>query len=195
MDPKFRRVVEGEKKLSVEEYRDLNNDIFSFIDQMNQTDKKLRGFSNQESDKENQQIFGNSDQNGKFSSGLSAELEKIEIQKRAENERLKGNEFVKSKEYKLAVDSYSKSIDLNGTEAFTYANRAMAYLKLKEYKKVIEDANMALKLKPGYLKAVHRRGKAYCALNKFDEAIRDFQEILEQEPDNKDVNRDLMDAR
>jgi len=50
-------------------------------------------------------------------------------------------------------------------------------------------------LKPGYLKAYHRRGKAYAALDKNAEAIKDFQYILEEEPENKDVNKDLMDAR
>ena len=50
-------------------------------------------------------------------------------------------------------------------------------------------------MKPGYLKAHHRRGKAYLSLNKFEEAIKDFQYILENEPENKDVNKDLQTAR
>jgi hypothetical protein len=45
------------------------------------------------------------------------------------------------------------------------------------------------------LKAHHRRGKAYAALNKHADAIKDFQLILEEEPENKDVNKDLKDAR
>lgn len=57
----------------------------------------------------------------------------MERQKIAENERLKGNECVKSKDYKDAVIAYTRSIELNDGEAYTYANRAMAYLKLKEY--------------------------------------------------------------
>jgi tetratricopeptide (TPR) repeat protein len=48
---------------------------------------------------------------------------------------------------------------------------------------------------PGYLKAYHRRGKAYSALAKYELAIKDFQFILEEEPDNKDVNKDLKEAR
>jgi tetratricopeptide (TPR) repeat protein len=52
-----------------------------------------------------------------------------------------------------------------------------------------------LRLDPNYLKAHHRRGKAYLATRKYDLAIKDFQAILEKEPDNKDINRDLMDAR
>ena len=77
---------------------------------------------------------------------------------------MKGNEFVKAKEYSAAVGCYTRSIELNNKEPFTYANRAMAYLKMKLYKNVIDDSNSALELKPGYLKAIHRRGKAYAAL-------------------------------
>jgi tetratricopeptide (TPR) repeat protein len=50
----------------------------------------------------------------------------------AEDERLKGNEFMKSKEYQDAVNCYSKSLEIM-KEAATYSNRAMAYLKLKNY--------------------------------------------------------------
>jgi tetratricopeptide (TPR) repeat protein len=66
---------------------------------------------------------------------------------------------------------------------------------MKDYRKAIDDANTALKLKPGYLKAFHRRGKAYAALNEHEMAIKDFQTILESEPENKEVNKDLMAAR
>ena len=52
----------------------------------------------------------------------------------AENERLKGNEYMKSKDYREAVNSYTKSIDLDTNQAFTFANRAMAYLKMKSYR-------------------------------------------------------------
>ena len=108
---------------------------------------------------------------------------------------MKGNECVKAKDYSEAVSCYSRSIELNPTEAFTYANRAMAYLKLKDYRKVVADAGKAIELKPGYLKAYHRRGKAHHALKEHDQAIRDYQYILEEEPDNKEVNKDLMEAR
>ena len=50
-------------------------------------------------------------------------------------------------------------------------------------------------MKPDYLKAYHRRGKALAALERYEEAITDFQFLLEQEPDNKEVNKELKDAR
>lgn len=80
---------------------------------------------------------------------------------------MKGNEFVKSKDYDLAIKAYSRSLEINGNEPFTYANRAMAYLKMKNFKAAVDDATKAIEIKPGYLKAYHRRGKANYALNKF----------------------------
>ena len=80
----------------------------------------------------------------------------------------------KAKDFKEAVRCYSRSIELNPTESFTYANRAMAYLKMQDYRKVVADAEKAIELKPGYLKAHHRRGKAYAALDEHDNAIKDF---------------------
>jgi tetratricopeptide (TPR) repeat protein len=92
----------------------------------------------------------------------------------AENERLKGNEFMQSKEFQEAVKCYSKSLELNPTDAATFANRALAHLRLKEYAKTIEDATKAIEIKPDYLKAFHRRGKAYQAVNKLEYAVKDF---------------------
>ena len=113
----------------------------------------------------------------------------------AENERLKGNEFMKVKEYQDAINCYSKSLEYLPTDPATFSNRALAYLKLKEHSRALEDANQAIKLKEDYIKAYHRRGKAYAGMNKMELAIRDFQYILEKEPGNKEAMGELKLAR
>lgn len=60
----------------------------------------------------------------KASSKPNLYAEEIERKKLAENERLKGNEFMAAKEYQEAVKCYSKSIELFPEDAATYANRA-----------------------------------------------------------------------
>lgn len=194
LDPTFARRVLPEKKISPEEKRALESDLFDFTDEMKKMDQQLRTLASE--DQENMSIFSNNgapaSKEPKKPSGLIEELEKKRI---AENERLKGNECVKSKDFKEAVTCYSRSIELDSTEAFTFANRAMAYLKLKEYSKCIDDATKAINMKPGYLKAYHRRGMAYKALNKHEQAISDFQLILEHEPENEGVNKDLKETR
>jgi len=117
--------------------------------------------------RENKSIFSNggtqlNNDPKLFETKLSNQMEQ---DRTAENERLKGNEFVKSKDFDLAIKAYSRSLEINGNEPFTFANRAMAYLKMKDFKKAVGDATKAIELKPGYLKAYHRRGKANFALN------------------------------
>ena len=55
----------------------------------------------------------------------------------AENERLKGNEYMKSREYQEAIDLYTKSIDIFSKDHTCFANRAQAYLQMKNYSKCI----------------------------------------------------------
>lgn len=185
--------MEGEKPLTNDEKQAVDDDLVQFLAKANQTDNQLKNLVD-EAGKENTSIFSN-EETSKKDIQKSPLVQQLENQRVAENERMKGNEAVKAKEYDEAIKAYSRSIELNPDEAFTYANRAMAYLKKKNYKNVISDAEMAINLKPGYLKAYHRRGKALAGLGKHEEAIKDFQHILEEEPENKDVNKDLMNSR
>ena len=102
---------------------------------------------------------------------------------------------MKSKDYTLALTSYSKSLELDPSSPATYSNRAMTHIRLKDFGKASEDANSAIALKADYLKAYHRRGTAYTSTGKFELAIKDFQYILEKEPENKEAIKDLMSAR
>lgn len=189
LDPAFaRRLDAGAPQVSPEEARALNSELNDFFADAAKTDEQLRGAVPKDDD-ENGVIFSNGIAVPK--DVVSPVAEQIEKKQAAENERLKGNECVKAKEYSEAVACYTRSLALNEGEPFTYANRAMAYLKMKDYRKAVEDADRALVLKPGYVKAYHRRGKAHAALHEHELAIKDFQKILESEPENKEVNKDL----
>jgi len=65
---------------------------------------------------------------------------------------------------------------------------------LENYRKVIDDASTAIELKPGYLKAYHRRGKAYHALEEYEKATKDYERILQDEPNNTEVKKDLTET-
>jgi tetratricopeptide (TPR) repeat protein len=175
--PETRKVVEQE--------------MASFLSDIGQTDRKLI------SQKEKQSEIFESGVNNKEnkSVNLGGQIEQFERKKMAENERLKGNEYMKSKEFQDAIKSYSKSLELFSEDAATYSNRALAYLKTKEFTRALEDAESAIKLKEDYIKAYHRRGKAYASLNKLELAIRDFQFILEKEPNNKEAMQEVKNAR
>ncbi|CDW85227.1 rna polymerase ii-associated protein 3 isoform 2 [Stylonychia lemnae] len=187
LDPKQRGRV-GNSRVSVEDEQIAAKDIADFLNDIQKLDSKLSAGSQQNDDGAIFSRSGQQDLNRKFA-------EEIERKKQAEHERLKGNEFMKSKEYKEALDCYTKSIDMFPDDAATYSNRAQVHLMLKEYSKVIEDANKALQIQPDYLKALHRRGKAFQAVNKTELAIKDFQRILEIEPNNKEAMKNLKEAR
>ncbi|EGR34072.1 tpr domain conserved [Ichthyophthirius multifiliis] len=115
--------------------------------------------------------------------------------RRAENEKNKGNEALKSKDFKEAIEYYTKSLQYDPQLSASYSNRALVYLKLKEYQKCITDCNKAIQINPEYTKAYHRRGKAKFAQDKILEAYQDFKFIMQKEPDNQEVNGDLKECQ
>lgn len=172
LDPAFKRKLDSMIPVSVDQKRAIDADINSFLLDMDRVDKKLQSATDgelYEGSKENR-----SNNRGGAQSTLSKQIEEIEKKKQAENERFKGNECMKAKDFTEAILCYGKALEIHPEDAPTYSNRALAYLKTKEYARALEDADTAIKLKSDYLKAYHRRGKAYAALNKLELAIRDF---------------------
>lgn len=60
---------------------------------------------------------------------MASQIEEIERKKLAENERFKGNECMKSKDFADAIKCYSRSIEMHPNDPATFSNRALAYLK------------------------------------------------------------------
>lgn len=139
----------------------------------------------------------------------SQELSKEQKQRLAENERNKGNESVKSKDFDEAIGYYTRSIELDPTMAASYCNRALAYLKKKgsmvcnvDFQKALVDCEEAIQLNSKYIKAYHRKGKAYQGLSTVcltaennEMAYKSFKEALVLEPDNKEINGELKELR
>lgn len=71
-----------------------------------------------------------------------------------------GNKLLKKKKYELAIESYTKSIELDIEEVESYTYRGLAYYKLKKYNEAIKDFNIALLLRDGYAEAYNFRGLA-----------------------------------
>ena len=178
LDPSFKRRIE-EKPLSKQEKEVIDNDIQKFIDAANEDDESLQG-------KNAQNIFSNPKEEA---------AARIGKRKQAENERMKGNDFMKAKDYDKAIESYDKAISLDPTEAYTYSNRSMAYLKKKQYSRSIEDANKAIELDSDCIKAYYRRGKANEGLCNYEASIKDYEYIQEKEPSNKRIKKELLSLR
>ena len=81
--------------------------------------------------------------------------------------------------YDIAIQLYSKAIELDGTKAPYYGNRSFAYLKEELYGSAIEDASKSLELDRNYIKGYYRRATANMALGKFKAALNDYKTVTQ----------------
>jgi tetratricopeptide (TPR) repeat protein len=167
IDLKYKKHKEAEN-VSQEDLEKCKQEMLKFEEEFNKKDQIL--IDNRDSkDKRNYEIL------------------KLERKQEANNEKIKGNELMKTKEYDEAIKHYTKSIRLDEFEPTTYANRALAYIKNTEYSKGLEDCNKAIDLKNDYIKAYYRRGICYMGIKKFREGMLDFLYVLNDNPSNSDI--------
>ncbi|CAM8990137.1 unnamed protein product [Rhodiola kirilowii] len=113
---------------------------------------------------------------------------------RAEELKLLANEAFKAHKYNQAIDLYTQAIEINGSNAVYYANRAFSHIKLEEYGSAIQDATKAIEIDPKYSKGYYRRGAAYLAMGKFKEALKDFQQVKRLCPSDPDAAKKLKEC-
>ncbi|KAI8881355.1 hypothetical protein K501DRAFT_253389 [Backusella circina FSU 941] len=109
----------------------------------------------------------------------------------AEASKAKGNEYFGKKDFKNAIEYYTKAIEYNPTMPVYFINRAMAYLKINRYSEAERDCTQGISLQPKNVKALWRRGIARRELGRVDEARKDFQDALVIEPSNKTLLGEL----
>ncbi|XP_030066908.1 mitochondrial import receptor subunit TOM34 isoform X2 [Microcaecilia unicolor] len=110
-------------------------------------------------------------------------LTESEIQ-RAKALKEEGNEWVKKKNYRKAIDKYSESLKFNNRESAAYTNRALCYLSLNQHQEAVKDCTEALKLDAGNVKAFYRRAQALKELKDYTSSLADIKQLLEVEPNN-----------
>ncbi|KAJ7491054.1 hypothetical protein FB451DRAFT_630247 [Mycena latifolia] len=102
-----------------------------------------------------------------------------------------GNEFFVQDDYKEAVDSYKKAIEVNGPQPTYLSNLSAAYLKLKRYDLAEEAATAALNQDPSMSKALYRRAIARKETCQFSAAQEDFRTILAKDPNSVSAKTEL----
>ncbi|GAU96016.1 hypothetical protein RvY_07522-2 [Ramazzottius varieornatus] len=119
------------------------------------------------------------------------ELELAAKKKRAELEKIKGNEFFEKGKYLEASMAYTRALGFDYKNPVYFSNRAMACLKLKKFAEAEKDSSSALALDPSYLKAYHRRATARLSLKNIAGAKSDFLMVLKLDPANGDAKEKL----
>lgn len=109
-----------------------------------------------------------------------------------------GNKHFAAKEFELAINHYTKAIELGESLqpsmkaedlAIFYQNRAAANESLENYEKVLEDCSMAIQKNKNYTKAYRRRANAYSKMEHFDKAMVDAfsTNLLEKFQNQSDI--------
>ncbi|CAN1300527.1 Protein SGT1 homolog A [Linum perenne] len=82
----------------------------------------------------------------------------------------KAKEAFLDDDFQLAVDLYSKAVDLNPNNPDYFADRAQANIKLSQFTEAVADANRAIQLDPKMVKAYLRKGTACIKLEEYQTA-------------------------
>jgi tetratricopeptide (TPR) repeat protein len=113
----------------------------------------------------------------------------------AEQYKAKGNDAFKAKNYREAIDWYTRAIDLDPASESAgalYSNRAASWSGLNDHTKALADGELCVRVRPDWLKGHFRKGVALEALNRLDEAQKAFQDALKTEPANAEVQDKLQ---
>ena len=124
-----------------------------------------------------------------------------EDKKRALDIKQEGNQYFAKKEWKAAIDSYSKAIDVDPTDATFYSNRSASYMQLQQQQPqqqynnneaALQDAVICRQLRPEWPKACYRMALARMALMRFEDAALSAWEGLQLDQDNDELKRLLQ---
>eukprot|EP01098_Paradermamoeba_levis_P013785 TRINITY_DN636_c0_g1_i4.p1 TRINITY_DN636_c0_g1~~TRINITY_DN636_c0_g1_i4.p1 ORF type:complete len:305 (-),score=118.69 TRINITY_DN636_c0_g1_i4:177-1091(-) len=106
----------------------------------------------------------------------------------------KGNKFFGQKDYKSAIEQYTKAIEYDPSEYTFYTNRAAAYQGLNDWQTALSDANKSVELKPDWSKGWYRKGLSHKALNNWDEAFFAFHSANKYDPSSDVIKAALTEA-
>jgi len=92
---------------------------------------------------------------------------------------LRGNAYVKSKQFEKALLDFNKAIDLDSKSAFAYHSRGDMLLNIEKPRMALTDMDSACQLKPNDPYYLVGRADAFYALNRMDEALADCNRAIE----------------
>lgn len=104
-----------------------------------------------------------------------------------------GNVYFNVGQYGLAIERYSRALELDPNLTAGYYNRANARTRAGEYDLALDDYNSALELEPNDADALNNRGMLHLYRAGYGAALRDFNAALQIDPTDTTVivNRGL----
>uniref|UniRef100_A0A7S3WW33 STI1 domain-containing protein n=1 Tax=Strombidinopsis acuminata TaxID=141414 RepID=A0A7S3WW33_9SPIT len=105
---------------------------------------------------------------------------------KAEEHRVKGNEYFKEKDWAKAKGEYDEGVKRNPKDPKLYSNRAAALTKLLAYPDALRDLEDCLKLDPNFIKAYSRKGAAHFFMKEYHKALQAYENGLQIDKDNQE---------
>lgn len=82
----------------------------------------------------------------------------------------KGNEFFKQGQFELALEFYSKALEISPFSHIALSNRSLTFFKLERYDSALEEADKCIQANKSWAKGYLRKAAALNALGKSKEA-------------------------
>ncbi len=93
-----------------------------------------------------------------------------------------GITYAQEKEYRRAIEYYSKSIAKSPGFVLAHVNKGLAYLQLKEYKKAVESFNEAIANEPNKAEHYYKRGFTYHVMGNLEKSLASFELAILNDP-------------
>ncbi|KAL0732979.1 hypothetical protein Bca4012_009189 [Brassica carinata] len=104
-----------------------------------------------------------------------------------DEEREKGDEFLKEKKFSEAIKQYTEAIKRNPEDPKAYSNRAACYNKLGAIADGLEDAEKCIGIDPKFSGGYIRKAEVEFYLKEFDNAMKTYVEGLKHDPSNQEL--------
>lgn len=105
--------------------------------------------------------------------------------RKAEEIKLEGNAHLKAGRYNDALDCYTKCIELDGSNAVYYSNRAAAKMHLSQFSSAVDDCKIAISIDRQFIRAHERLATAYRGLEMPDLELETLENALRDHPGNE----------
>lgn len=106
-----------------------------------------------------------------------------------------GNKHLQSGEFDLAIEAYSKAIEIDSSDHVFFSNRSAAYLSKGDARNALTDANKVIDLNPSWAKGYSRKGAALHAMKDWDSAIEAYEAGLSVAPSDAGLTSGLAEVK
>lgn len=109
--------------------------------------------------------------------------------------KAQGNAALQAKNFSLAIENYTKAINLDGSNHVFFSNRSAAYLSKGDAQNAMEDAESCIALNPEFPKGYSRKGAALHALKRYNDSIGAYDAGLLKFPNDAGIKSGLESVK